>query len=297
MQILGFKPKVENISQIAMSLSKEDDQSRWCPAIACFQGFLFAAFRLLRYGTCAFPSVILCDIPLSANQSKHRYVPRGDDDGRKKKRRYFVLEKCLRKTDDGLDCKTLKKCWSYESSEQCLCYYREHFEQSSNHRKMCEDGVNHEIFAANPKIKIKEESYESRERGRKYWENEEAKAAKEQRAHELEAAKGKGSSTAAKPIKRELSPAAATAAATKKHMVEEDPRYSAMIPVSRRALLGLKTGLEDISASLKPQIQTIRKMEQAHRNCDEATKAAVAMINKVLVDEGAKCSDMPRVLE
>jgi len=70
MQILGFKPKVNNISQIPMSLSKEDDQSRSCPAIACFQGFLFAAFRLLRYGTCAFPSVILCDLPLSANQSK-----------------------------------------------------------------------------------------------------------------------------------------------------------------------------------------------------------------------------------
>ncbi len=288
MQILGFKPKVKNISQIAMSLSKEDDQNRWCPAIACFQGFLFAAFRLLRYGTCAFPSVILCDIPLSANQSKHRYVPRGEDDG--KKRRYFVLEKCLRKTDDGLDCKTLKKCWSYESSEQCLCYYREHFEQSSNHRKMCEDEVDHEIFAANPKIKIKEESYESRERDRKYWENEKAKAAKEQRAHELEAAKGKGSSTAAKPIKRELSPAAATAASSSNSSAAE-------LLVNRRALMGLKRGLEDISASLKPQINTIRKMEQAYRNCDEATKAAVAMIDKVLVDEGAKCSDMPRVLE
>ena len=288
MQIPGFKPKVENISQIPMSLSKHEDQSRMCPAIACFQGFLFAAFRLLRYGTCAFPSVILCDIPLSANQSKHRYVPRGEDDG--KKRRYFVLEKCLRKTDDGLDCKTLKKCWSYESSEQCLCYYREHFEQSSNHRKMCEDEVDHEIFAANPKIKIKEESHESRERGRKYWANEEAKAAKEQRAHELEAAKGKGSSTAAKPIKRELSPAAATAASSSNSSAAE-------LLVNRRALMGLKRGLEDISASLKPQINTIRKMEQAYRNCDEATKAAVAMIDKVLVDEGAKCSDMPRVLE
>ena len=249
---------------------------------------MFAAFRLLRYGTCAFPSVILCDIPLSANQSKHRYVPKEEDD--KKDRKYFSLEKCYRETCDGETCKTLKKCWSYESREQCISYYRDHLCESANHRDLCADGVDHEIFAANPKIKIKEESYGSRERDRKYWENEEAKAAKEQRAHELETAKGNGSSTAAKPIKRELSPAAATAASSSNSSAAE-------LLVNRRALMGLKRGLEDISASLKPQINTIRKMEQAYRNCDEATKAAVAMIDKVLVDEGAKCSDMPRVLD
>ncbi len=296
-----------------MSLSKHDDQSRWCPAIACFQGFLFAAFRLLRYGACAFPSVILCDMPLSANQSKHRYVPKEEDD--KEDRKYFSLEKCYRNTADGETCKTLKKCWSYESLEQCQSYYKDHLCESNNHRDLCTDEVDREIFAATPKVKVMLESYVDRERDRKYWENEEAKAVAQQRARELEAAKeqraaAKPKTVAAKktmlkeakaakpmPIKRELSPAAATAAAAKKHMVEEDPRYSAMIPVSRRALLGPKTGLEDISAGLQPQIQTIQKMERACRNCDEATKAAVAMIHKVLVDEGAKCSDMPRVLE
>ncbi len=157
--------------------------------------------------------------------------------------------------------------------------------------------MDHEIFAATPKVKVKQESWTDRERGRKYWENEEAKAVAQQRARELEAAKEQRA--AAKPIKRELSPAAAAtaAAAAKKHRVEDDPTPETQVLVNRRALKGLKTGLEDISASLKPQIQTIRKMEQAYRNCDEATKAAVAMIHKVLVDEGAKCSDMPRVLE
>ena len=61
----------------------------------------------------------------------------------------------------------------------------------------------------------------------------------------------------------------------------------------------IKTIRKSLSQNLDliVQMQTIRKMEQAYWNCDEATKAAVAMIHKILVDEGAKCSDMPRVLE